>query len=340
MCGRVWASRWVWALVVAVVVAEPAPSRAAQRNWAQAMFAESGHDFGPVPRGAVVRHQFVMTNRLSEPVRILDVRASCGCTTGRALAEQVGPGQQAVIEAQMDTRNFVGVKATTLTVTLVTASGRQAEARLGVRSTILSDVVLNPGTLEFGTLSRGQEAELRLEIDRVGAPNWRIERMLASQRLSQAIEATLYESYRTGQGVGYVLVAKVRPDAAAGWIREEIQLRTNDPETPVVPIPVQLEVRGRLTATPALVSLGRAIPQARVLVRGSQPFAITAIEGAGEDLEVRGGGDGAKAVHVLTIAYRPQEAEGSGVSRRTLRIVTDLPGEPPVDVQAVLDPGA
>ena len=33
-----------------------------------------------------------------------------------------------MIEAEMDTRNFVGLKATTLSVTLVTASGSQAVA--------------------------------------------------------------------------------------------------------------------------------------------------------------------------------------------------------------------
>ena len=49
----------------------------------------------------------------------------------------------------MDTRNFVGPKATVLFVTLITASGREAEARLAVSSHILSDIVLNPGRNRF-----------------------------------------------------------------------------------------------------------------------------------------------------------------------------------------------
>jgi hypothetical protein len=323
--------------VVAAFLAAGAEARAAQRNWAQGLFHEQGHDFGAVPRGAVVRHPFVLTNRLAEPVTILDVRASCGCTTGRAPADQVGPGQQAVVEAVMDTRNFVGVKATTLTVTLVTASGRQAEARLGVRSNILSDIVLNPGTLDFGAPSRGQPAEMRLTIDRHGAPGWRIERMLASRRLGQAIEATLEEAYRAPQGVGYALTVKVRPDAPAGAIREEIQLRTNDPETPVVPVLVNLDVRGRVTASPALLTLAPGAARARVLIRGTEPFAISGVEGAGEGLDVAGADGVKKALHVLTIALRPDAAAAPG--RRTLRVATDLPGEPPVEVQAIVAPG-
>src|SRR3954463_16028203 len=97
--------------------------RAAAAGWSDSLFAEKGHDFGPVPRGGKVRHSFVMTNRLSEPITITNVRASCGCTSGKAGASLVPPGQSAVVEAEMDTRNFVGPKATTLYVSLVTASG-------------------------------------------------------------------------------------------------------------------------------------------------------------------------------------------------------------------------
>src|SRR4051812_6700575 len=70
-----------------------AGSARADQNWAEKMFREFGHDFGPVPRGAVVRHNFVMTNRYADELTILDVRASCGCTSGRASATNVAPGQ-------------------------------------------------------------------------------------------------------------------------------------------------------------------------------------------------------------------------------------------------------
>ena len=80
--------------------------------WTDALFTENQHDFGMVPRGVKVKHDFLMVNRLAEPITILNLRPSCGCTSGRASASQVGPGQSAVIEAEMDTRNFVGPKST------------------------------------------------------------------------------------------------------------------------------------------------------------------------------------------------------------------------------------
>ena len=70
-----------------------AVSTAGAANWAEGLFTEKAHDFGPVPRGGKFRHEFLLINRLAEPVTILNVRASCGCTTGRAGASQVAPGQ-------------------------------------------------------------------------------------------------------------------------------------------------------------------------------------------------------------------------------------------------------
>src|SRR4249919_2230399 len=106
----------------------------AAAGWADGLFAERAHNFGAVPRGAKVKHDFVLTNRLAEPVTILNLRASCGCTSGKASASLLNPGESAVIEAHMDTRNFLGLKSTILYVTLVTAAGREAEVRLGVTS--------------------------------------------------------------------------------------------------------------------------------------------------------------------------------------------------------------
>src|SRR6516162_5777856 len=122
--------------------------------WTDALFPENRHDFGMVPRGVKVKHDFMLVNRLAEPITILNLRPSCGCTSGRASASMLEPGRAAVIEAQMDTRNFVGMKSTVLYVTLMTAGGREAEAGLGVTANILSDVVLNPGSIDFGTVLR------------------------------------------------------------------------------------------------------------------------------------------------------------------------------------------
>ena len=41
-------------------------------------------------------------------------------------------------------------------------------------------------------------------------------------------------------------------------------------------------------------------------------------------------------MHVLTVSYRPEEGNSRGDLRRTFRVLTDLPGEPPLDLTATL----
>ena len=310
-------------------------------GWADSLFSERAFDFGPVPRGAKVKHEFVLTNRLAEPVTILNLRPSCGCTSGKASASIVNPGTSAVIEAQMDTRNFLGIKATTLFVTLVTANGREAEVRLGVTSNILADIVLNPGSIDFGTVMKGQTPSQVLSIDRIGAPGWRFERMVSASRV---LSAQLVESRRDAKGtVSYTLTVGIKPDAPAGPVRDEIRLLSNDRETPSIPVMVTATVRGELSAAPSLLTMGEVNSttgkQGRFIIRASRPFTITTVEGTGDGFSVEPPDATPKTMHVLTVAYKPEEGSTLGDLRRVFRVHTDLAGEPPLDLTATLHIG-
>jgi hypothetical protein len=306
-------------------------------SWGDRLFGELSHDFGPVARGAKVRHSFLLTNRLNEPVSILDVRASCGCTTGRASTSIIAPGGTATVDAEMDTRNFVGRKATVLYVSLVTASGRGVEVRLGVTSTILSDIVLNPGTVDFGVVARGQSPERTLSIERVGQPDWRAVRMISGCR---AIDASLTETARDNQRVAYVLRVTFNPTTPPGTIRDEIRVVTNDAESSVIPVQITGMVRGDLTATPSLMDLGKVVSaggaQGKILVRASKPFTIRSIEGEGDGFKASLDNTTSKPAHIVTLAYYPEESNTRGDLRRVFRMQTDLKGEPPVEVTATV----
>ena len=182
----------------------------------------------------------------------------------------------------MDTRNFVGRKATTLFVTLHNGY-EEVEIGLGVASTILSDIVLNPGGIDFGPIARGQSPSLSLTIDRIGQPEWRVVKMVSA---SKVLAATLAETQRANGAVSYRLDVSIKPGAPAGYVRDEIQLLTNDPESRGFPVLVTAEVRGDLSASPSVLSLaapGTSEPvQGRFIVRASKPFKVVKIEGAGD----------------------------------------------------------
>jgi hypothetical protein len=290
-----------------------------------------------VPRGVKVKHDFQLVNHLAEPINIVNLRPSCGCTSGRATASVVAPGQTATIEAEMDTRNYVGLKSTVLYVMLMTASGREAEVGLGVTSHILSDIVLNPGSIDFGTVGRGQTPIQVLSIDRLNGADWRCTRMVSACR---AINAQLVETKRNGATVSYSLSVSLKPDAPAGRIRDEIRIISNDPETPNIPVLVTGWVRGDLTAAPSVLTLGQihssAGAQGRFVVRASRPFAIRSIEGTGDGFSVSPPDGKRQATHIVAVAYKPEEGTSLGDIRRVFRVYTDLPGEAPLELTATL----
>lgn len=89
-----------------------------EKKLAQIQFAEQVHDFGQVKEeGGPIQHTFEFTNSGEVPVKILDVKASCGCTIPNWTKEEVAPGEKGIVMAQYDPNNQAGVFNKTLTVT-------------------------------------------------------------------------------------------------------------------------------------------------------------------------------------------------------------------------------
>lgn len=72
-------------------------------------FETSSHNFGEVKEDqGSVSHSFSFVNNLEAPIRILEVEASCGCTTPRWTKEVVQPGDSGSVTAEFDPYNKPG----------------------------------------------------------------------------------------------------------------------------------------------------------------------------------------------------------------------------------------
>ena len=326
-------SRWLLGMSLMLL----GGARVEAATWADGLFTETGIDFGTVPRGSLKLHNFVFKNTFGEPLKILDVRASCGCTSGKAFVDQVAPGETAIIEAQMDTKQVWGRKSTILYVSLATDSGAKAEASLNVTAMILTDVVLNPGTVEFGTVVRGQSPAIEIAIDRVSVPDWRITRMITACKV---IDASCTEVARNNQMVSYRLKVWLKPAITSGIVRDEIRLVTNDKESPIYSIPITAMIRGDLTASPSMISLGNVDKslgaRGKYIVRASRPFKIRSILGDGDGFQLTADNDESRPVHLLSLNYQPAQGVSRGDIRRSFRVTTDLRDEVPLELSAAL----
>ena len=80
-------------LVLAAFLLAAAPAFAQGR----AAFADARHDFARIDEGDVATTTFAFTNTGDAPVRLVDVRPSCGCTTPEYPAGAIAPGATAEI---------------------------------------------------------------------------------------------------------------------------------------------------------------------------------------------------------------------------------------------------
>ena len=81
-------------------------------------FSETIHDFGSINEvDGPAEHEFLFTNTGSEPVKIQNVKASCGCTTPGWTKEEVSPGGTGFVKARYNPANRPGPFNKSLTIT-------------------------------------------------------------------------------------------------------------------------------------------------------------------------------------------------------------------------------
>lgn len=81
-------------------------------------FQEVVHDFGTLrEENGAVTHEFSFINHHTAPVKILQVRASCGCTTPAWSKDPIAPGASGFVQAQYNPKNRPGAFNKSLTIT-------------------------------------------------------------------------------------------------------------------------------------------------------------------------------------------------------------------------------
>lgn len=269
---------------MSVVSAQP-PEQPPQ-EWAEKLFgppADLVHDFGNVPHGALLHHDFVVTNIYAVPIEITSIRGGMGCLTVRASKQELQPNEKAIISVTMDARRFTGQKTVCI---YVSVSPPYSTAVLTLQAVSRNDIVCNPDTVAFNSVAAGQTPSATLDVEYAGPLAWQVGEPIVSK--DAPFEATVNELYRhPGDAhhgeVGYQVKVTLKKDAAPGQFQQSIFLKTNDPSVGLLPVWVTGNIQSPLEAVPATLNLkevksGAALTR-RVFVRSPKPFKIVGIEG-------------------------------------------------------------
>jgi hypothetical protein len=280
--------------------------------WAKKMFESTSpsHDFGAVARGAEVSYRFRVHNLYKQDVHIASVTTSCGCTAPSYDQTPIKPLESSYITISMDTNRFQHDKSSTVTVTF--DQPQYAVVTIPVKVYIRTDVVLTPGSVNFGAVDHGAAQERKIDLAYAGDPNWAITKVVTN---NDFITAKVKQTVRDGLSqVGYELIVALSPKAPVGYLRQQILLTTND-QAGQIPVLVQARVESDVTITPSVVQLGSVAPGGEtvktVLLRGHNPFVIEKIEceSAHGLFKMPPLTKDAKTVHILPLTFTaPKEA--------------------------------
>jgi hypothetical protein len=83
---------------------------------AQIRFDKMEHDFGKIREGEKVSYRFKVSNPGTVPLRIIDVKPSCGCTAPAWTKEPIPPGGEGFVEVVFDSQGRSGEQMKTVTV--------------------------------------------------------------------------------------------------------------------------------------------------------------------------------------------------------------------------------
>ncbi len=306
---------------LAIVLVLTVGSSVFSQQWARKMFEESKHDFGSVARGAKAEYEFEFSNIYLEDVHVASVRASCSCTRVEIKNRDLKTYEKGAIVAKFNTRAFRGSRSATLTVTF--DKPFYAQVRLHVKGYIRSDVVLAPGSVQFGSVDQGLPLEKKITVHYAGRSNWKIKEVRSN---NPHVSGEVIERRRSRGQVSYDLVVRMDSSVPAGYINERLLLITNDVRNPQVPVHVEGRVQPAITISPATLFIGAVAPGQRVtkqlVIRGKKPFRILAITGD-DHFEVDiSAGQIPKSVHIVPITF----IAGNDIGKvaKTLRIETDM----------------
>lgn len=258
------------------------------QNWADKMFDHASHNFGVVATGAKVEHHFPFTNIYEEDVHVASTRSSCGCTSVKATKQMVKKFETAEIVVSLDTRNFSQRKDSTTTIEFQFEKpidqGRlrspKVEVRLQTYSYIRQDVVLTPGSVQFGSVREGTPSRKEVNLSYAGSNTWRI---VAIECENPHLEVQVTETGRGSGLVKYLIQADLKGDARAAYIREYVTLVTNDdnPNAKRVLIAVEGIVEPAVSVNPSPLSFGIVEPDKpvtkNIVVTADDPFTVVAV---------------------------------------------------------------
>jgi hypothetical protein len=193
---------------------------------ARIKFESDTWDFGSIPKGAIVLHNFVLKNVGTDTLIINDVKPTCGCTTAPLSDSTVAPGDEAKITATFNTKNFNG--RVTKQIYVDSSDPIKPYLKVIFSATInnpLLTIVPSPTEADFGTVKIGVPAQLKITITNDDKSN--ADLTIVEESYPSAVKASLSKTSIAPKGTTE-LVLDLLPQSQAKSMTQSLTLEARN----------------------------------------------------------------------------------------------------------------
>ncbi len=210
------------------------------------------YDAGVVEPDEVIRHTFVVENPHDQPLRIVDIRSTCSCTTASIEKGSLIPAQSnRDVEVVYDIKGRTGGLGAQML--LMTDSAQRGNILLSMECKASGAIEWYPGRLQLGPQSPSQEITLwdaKFE-------GFEVTEVTADDPAFQFSYASFTGDHGHRSNVpGWKIKVAIDAKARAGRVDSEIRIGTTSKRRPEITVPVVADVEGDLFVDPPRVFWG------------------------------------------------------------------------------------
>ncbi len=213
-------------------------------------FKNPDFNFGQIYKHQKVEYVYKFENQGNDTLKIIKVKTSCGCTAAILTNDTIPPGETGEIKVTYSSGSSSGnVKKT---ITVQSNDPNTTKFRLTISGEIISDLIIKPEYIDFGSIPAGGNASETVTIKSQTKPDFKIKKITPSKPL---VDATI-----AGKENGeYIVKITLKQNSVIGRFSGGIYLETNSKIQSKVNIPFYGEIAGDITTYPKKLYFGSVI---------------------------------------------------------------------------------
>lgn len=293
-------------------------------------------DFGELYSDESVVHEFVLENTGSGLLQVKQIVPHCGCTTAALDTTTLAPGETTGLTVFLDLKGKKGQQR--IGISVESNDPKTPVYELILTGNVIPPISSDPPRIDFGVVNAGLDRTERVRVSTSrDNSNFSIKDLHVDESLPCVAVAEVIDDSKS-----YEIAITLQSARKRGYFSGRIDIHTNDPAQPTIPIDVSGDVLCEILVQPPKLVLSNSMDAEsrqkplylRVLPGTEEDFSITSVKSPFEGMATKyfrllDGG------YIVSIVNLPPVAELKGMA---MTITTNLSQDSSISVPFIVIP--